>query len=182
MFTKSKNILFTTMSVLTLSLGTANANCYQEVMDSDFELSVGDGGFLKAGALTSSGLAISSIVDGSSAMFAIAPVSLAAVSTSVVAYDLMKDLSESEEYAAKVIYGATYGVEPGQSPILASFIKNVKREIGQDPNAVIPSDYEVIQEVKQVNHDVSACTDDDGDFFRPTKESLKSLVVENLTY
>ena len=179
MFTKSKNILFTTMSVLTLGLGTAHADCYQEVIDSEFNapdkfemtfvggISTMSGAFLAAG----SGLAAGSINLG-----------LGAMTTSIHAYDYLTDLNESEEYAAKVIYGATYEMEPGQSPILASFIKNVKREIGQDPNAVIPSDYEVIQEVKQVNHDVSACTDDDGDFFRPTKESLKSLVVENLTY
>lgn len=179
MFTKSKNILFTTMSVLTLGLGTAHADCYQEVMDSDFDvmnkhdmtvaggISVMSGAFVAAG----SGLAAGSLNLG-----------LGAMTTSVHAYDYFTDLNESEEYAAKVIYGAIYEIEPGQSPILASFIKNVKREIGQDPNAVIPSDYEVIEGIKQINYDRLACTNKNGDFVRPTKESLTSQLVKNLNY
>lgn len=179
MFTKSKNILFTTMSVLTLGLGTAHADCYQEVLDSEFNapdkfemtfvggISTMSGAFLAAG----SGLAAGSINLG-----------LGAMTTSIHAYDYLTDLNESEEYAAKVIYGATYEMEPGQSPILASFIKNVKREIGQDPNAVIPTDYEVIEEIKQINYDRFACTDENGDFVRPTKESLTFQLVKNLSY
>ena len=179
MFTKSKNVLFTTMSILTLGLGTAHANCYQEVMDSDLEI------FDKEEMVTAGGLSAMSgafVAAGSGLAAGSINLGFAALTTSAYAYDHFTDLNESEEYAAKVIYSATNEIEPGQSPVLASFIKNVKREIGQDPNAVIPTDYEVIQEVKQINYDLSVCTDDNGDFFRPTKESLVSKVVESLSY
>ena len=183
MFKNSSKLCLVAITVLSVNLvKTAQASCVSEIYNSDYKLSrTSQDGLFSSAAIMGISSAISTSGVGA---LASAPISLGAgalSSTGVLVYSGMDDLSQSEAYAYEVLDQSSVD-ESHMSATMASFIKGVQREIGQDSNAVIPTGYEVIQEVKQINNDLSACTNENGEFFRTTKESLNSLVVENLTY
>ena len=181
MIKKFKNLALVGLAVSTINLGQlANASCTEAIADSDFEL----GRYrteVIGGQAAIFGLAGAFTLAGEGLGVAAFPLSAAAISSSTVAASVMDDLDQSEAYAHKILDYSSLD-ESYMAPIMASFIKGVQREIGQNPNVVIPTEFEVVEELKQIDNDLTACTDENGEFFRPTKESLNSLVVENLTY
>ncbi len=183
MFKNSSKLCLVAITVLSVNLvKTAQASCVSEIYNSDYKLSrTSQDGLFSSAAIMGISSAISTTGVGA---LASGPISLGAgalSSTGVLVYSNMDDLSQSEAYAYEVLDQSSVD-ESHMSATMASFIKGVQRQIGQNPNVVIPTEFEVVEELKQIDNDLTACTDENGEFFRPTKESLNSLVVENLTY
>ena len=181
MIKKFKNLALVGLAVSTINLGQlANASCTKAIVDSDFEID--QYGFQHlSGQASVLGIVGTFTLAGEGLAAAAFPLGAAAITSSTVAASVMDDLDQSEAYAYKVLDYSSLD-ESYMAPIMASFTKGVQRQIGQNPNVVIPTEFEVVEELKQIDNDLTACTDENGEFFRPTKESLNSLVVENLTY
>lgn len=167
MFLKSKNLCLAALTVLTLNFGqVAQATCAQSIEESDYKHNrvpayIFSGVTAAAGAITATPYA--------------APMAAVALSTVAAAQvDRLDDLSVTESYAYEVLVETEV---QGVSPIEANFVKAVQRKVAEDRNAVIPTFNEVIGEIESMNYDLSACTDEGGNFFRPTKDDIIEEVI-----
>ena len=89
-----------------------------------------------------------------------------------------RSFTDQETYAYKVILQAN---ENNVAPELASFIRHIQREVGVDPRAVIPGQEDIIEVLIALNYDLSICTNKEtGKFFRPTKDDLTQMIIEQV--
>ncbi|MCO4752898.1 MAG: hypothetical protein KC478_00380 [Bacteriovoracaceae bacterium] len=181
MFKNTKKICLAAATVLTLGVGAnASATCTNEVYDHTGRYFKGNtDGMMMSGGLFLTGGAITATAGGG-----FVPLGVGLSSTSVAGFDQFladsAELDASESYA----YSILWNVEKNHTTKIEvlSFIKLVKREIGKDRNAVLPTDQEILDAIKTLSADLSLCYDEQGDFKVPNKESLKTKIVNYLTY
>jgi len=86
-------------------------------------------------------------------------------------------LSASQGYVLDV-FNQVSNERPGGE--LLSFIKLVKKEIGRDKEAILPTDQDITSVLEAGNANLSLCENENLEFFRPNRADLLKAVIENL--
>jgi len=86
-------------------------------------------------------------------------------------------LKSNQNYALDILFQAEKETPELE---LISFYKLVKKFIGKDKEAILPSDQIIMDVINMGNADLSLCETENGEFFRPEKSDLLKAVIENL--
>ena len=166
MSTKFKILSLTFLYATSIVLGLSSksfASCTSEISDSQTHYSIEAENTLFAGGFVSmaSTLHVPTGVVSAGGL---------AVSSTI---DKMTALSDNERYAYSILNLYDRADK-------ASFIKLVQRTVAKDKHAVIPTEDEIISSVQYVDTSLIACRNSSNKFFKPTKESLLKVVLEDL--
>ena len=178
MFNAKKNLCLAALAALTLNLGSsAIASCYSEISESRVKLN----DRFSAGGLIYPAVTIGGPISTFAGPVAGAAIPLSSTGAKLIftKIDNENELNKKQEYAYAVL-GQANKNEVG--PELASFIKLVEREVAKDSRAIIPTEEEVIDALKSVDSDLSACMSDEGELKKPVKDDLLNAVISHLNF